>query len=138
MLMCRSLVVICHAIAAGVLITAGLFCSAQQANGNPQSVEKRVDDLLAKVTLDEKIDLISGDTPFRTHSIPRLNIPFFQMADGPVGAHIPAPTIAYAAGIGLAASWSSWLGAAPTEYAQSWVDRSPAVSGNCIVMPITS
>jgi beta-glucosidase len=57
------------------------------------------------MTLDEKIDLISGDTPFRTHPVPRLNIPFFQMTDGPVGAHIPAPTIAYAGGIGLAASW---------------------------------
>jgi beta-glucosidase len=31
------------------------------------------------------------------------------MADGPVGAHIPAPTIAYAAGIGLAASWDTEL-----------------------------
>ena len=31
------------------------------------------------------------------------------MADGPVGAHIPAPTIAYAAGIGLAASWDDAL-----------------------------
>jgi beta-glucosidase len=31
------------------------------------------------------------------------------MADGPVGAHIPAPTIAYAAGIGFAASWDPAL-----------------------------
>ena len=105
----RSLVVICRATAAGALLTVGLFSSAQLIGGNPQSVEKRVDDLVAKMTLDEKIDLISGDTPFRTHPIPRLNIPFFQMADGPVGAHIPAPTIAYAAGIGLAASWDKAL-----------------------------
>ena len=67
--------------------------------------ENRVNALLARMTLDEKIDLIGGDTPFRTHALPRLAIPFFQMADGPVGAHIPAPTTAYAAGIGLAASW---------------------------------
>jgi hypothetical protein len=56
-----------------------------------------VNDLLERMTTDEKIDLISGDTPFRTHAIARLNIPYFQMADGPVGVHIPAPTIAYAA-----------------------------------------
>ena len=93
----------------GVLLATSVVCSAQFVGNNPQAVEKRVDDLLAKMTLEEKIDLIGGDTPFRTHAIPRLHIPYFQMADGPVGAHIPAPTIAYAAGIGLAASWDRAL-----------------------------
>jgi beta-glucosidase len=85
----------------------------QQVNDqrvNDQQVnDKRVNDLISEMTVDEKIDLINGDTPFRTHAVPRLNIPYFQMADGPVGAHIPAPTIAYAAGIGLAASWNRQL-----------------------------
>jgi len=98
-----------RAIAVATLFLAGLSSSAQFVGSNPQAVDKRVDDLLAKMTLEEKIDLIGGDTPFRTHAIPRLNIPYFQMADGPVGAHIPAPTIAYAAGIGLAASWDRAL-----------------------------
>jgi beta-glucosidase len=96
-------------IALGAVFLASLFSSAQLIGNNTQDVDKRVDDLLAKMTLDEKIDLIGGDTPFRTHPIPRLGIPYFQMADGPVGAHIPAPTIAYAAGIGLAASWDRQL-----------------------------
>jgi beta-glucosidase len=82
---------------------------AQTVEFNSPAIEKRVDDLVAKMTLEEKIDLIGGDTPFRTLAIPRLKIPYFQMADGPVGAHIPAPTIAYAAGIGLAASWDKDL-----------------------------
>lgn len=73
------------------------------------AVEKRVDDLLARLTLDEKIDLIGGKNPFRMHGVERLGIPALQMADGPVGAHIPAPTIAYAGGIGLAASWDRGL-----------------------------
>src|SRR5271154_452678 len=101
MLIRRSLSVTFHTIVAGAILAAGLFSSAQFVGNNPQAVEKRVDDLVAKMTMDEKIDLISGDTPFRTHPIPRLDIPYFQMADGPEGAHIPAPTIAYAAGIGL-------------------------------------
>jgi beta-glucosidase len=105
----RSLVIICRTIVAGGLLAASLFSSAQLVASNPQPVEKRVDDLVARMALAEKIDLIGGDTPFRTHPIPRLDIPFFQMADGPVGAHIPAPTIAYAAGIGLAASWDKTL-----------------------------
>jgi beta-glucosidase len=101
--------IICPLLVAVVLLSTSVVASAQFVGNNPRAVEKRVDDLLAKMTLEEKIDLISGDTPFRTHPIPRLNIPFFQMADGPVGAHIPAPTIAYAAGIGLAASWDTEL-----------------------------
>ncbi len=72
-------------------------------------VEQRVTALLSKMTVDEKIDLIGGQNPFRMHGIERLGIPALQMADGPVGAHIPAPTIAYAGGIGLAASWDRQL-----------------------------
>ncbi len=73
------------------------------------AVEARVKGLLSQMTLDEKIDLIGGQNPFRMHGVERLHIPAFQMADGPVGAHIPAPTIAYAGGIGLAASWDRTL-----------------------------
>jgi beta-glucosidase len=107
--MCHSNAITRRLLIAIAFLSMSIFASAQFVGNNPQAVEKRVDDLLAKMTLEEKIDLISGDTPFRTHPIPRLNIPFFQMADGPVGAHIPAPTIAYAAGIGLAASWDTEL-----------------------------
>ena len=81
----------------------------QGPSQNTAAIDERVTALLGKMTLAEKIDLLSGDTPFRTHPVPRLGIPYFQMADGPVGAHIPAPTIAYAAGIGLAASWDPQL-----------------------------
>lgn len=73
------------------------------------TIEGRVSELLGRMTLDEKIDLIGGMNPFRMHGVERLGIPAFQMADGPVGAHIPAPTIAYAGGIGLAASWDRGL-----------------------------
>ena len=96
-------------LAAGLVFFASNVSAAQFPVSDPAGVERRVEGLLAKMTQDEKIDLISGDTPFRTHAVARLGIPYFQMADGPVGAHIPAPTIAYAAGIGLAASWDRGL-----------------------------
>ena len=108
MLMNRTLAIIRYTVIAALAATS-LFSSAQSTGNNSKAVEARVNGLIAEMTLDEKIELISGDTPFRTHPIPRLNIPYFQMADGPVGAHIPAPTIAYAAGIGLAASWDDAL-----------------------------
>jgi beta-glucosidase len=99
----------CHILTTSFFLLCTVGAKAQFVGNDPAAVEKRVDSLLQQMTLDEKIDLISGDTPFRTHAIPRLNIPFFQMADGPVGAHIPAPTIAYAGGIGLAATWNPEL-----------------------------
>jgi beta-glucosidase len=112
--MSRRLRFAASSVCAAILAAASCLAqTTQTTQAAPDSLdpaaEARVSALLAKMTLDEKIDLISGDTPFRTHPIPRLGIPFFQMADGPVGAHIPAPTIAYAAGIGLAASWDTAL-----------------------------
>jgi len=93
----------------GVILLTSIRTFAQFAANDAAATEKRVNELVDAMTLDEKIDLLGGDTPFRTHPVPRLHIPFFQMADGPVGAHIPAPTVAYAAGIGLAASWDKAL-----------------------------
>src|SRR3984893_13106936 len=93
----------------GVLLLTSISTFAQFVANDAAAIDKRVNALVDAMALDEKIDLLSGDTPFRTHPVPRLHIPFFQMADGPVGAHIPAPTVAYAAGIGLAASWDKAL-----------------------------
>ncbi len=100
---------ICGSLALGAVLASGMAARAQTLQNDTPAVEQRVDGLVQQMTEDEKIELIGGWTPFRTHPIERLNIPFFQMADGPVGAHIPAPTIAYAAGIGLAASWDREL-----------------------------
>jgi beta-glucosidase len=110
MLSLRSLVFSRQFFIVGTLLSVSLYSSAQFVGGtNQAAVERRVDELLGKMTLEEKIDLIGGETPFRTHPVERLGVPFFQMTDGPVGAHIPAPTIAYAAGIGLAATWDDAL-----------------------------
>jgi beta-glucosidase len=104
-----SSIVVLRFVLTLALVANPQFGFAQLGGNNASAVEKRVDGLLSQMTLEEKLDLLGGETPFRTHPIARLGIPYFQMADGPVGAHIPAPTIAYAAGIGLAASWDDAL-----------------------------
>ena len=72
---------------------------------NPKlGVEARVNDLVGRLTLDEKI-LLLGGTGFTTQAIPRLMVPAFVMSDGPVGARNAGQTTAYPAGIGLAASF---------------------------------
>lgn len=95
--------------ALSILLIATLFASPSLPAQTVSAADPKVDKLLKQMTLEEKIDLISGASLFGTHALPRLGIPVFRMSDGPVGAHIPPPSTAYAAGIGLAASWDTAL-----------------------------
>ncbi len=70
-----------------------------------QPVEKRVEDLLSKMTLEEKIDYIGGTNGFYIRAMPRLGTPAIKMSDGPMGARNDGPTTCYPAGIALAATW---------------------------------
>jgi beta-glucosidase len=80
--------------------------AATQVRPAPHAdVEKRVEDLLGKMTLEEKIQIIGGENTFYTHPFPQLGIPSLKMSDGPLGVHDYGPTTAYPAGIALAASW---------------------------------
>ena len=90
-----------------LLISIALAGVAARAQ-NPAD-EQKINDLISKMTLEEKIQMLSGSTVMSSTGIPRLGIPAFRMSDGPVGAHIPPPSTAYAAGIGLAASWDGDL-----------------------------
>ncbi|HUL17171.1 MAG TPA: glycoside hydrolase family 3 C-terminal domain-containing protein [Terriglobales bacterium] len=82
---------------------------AQTEKTASAEVEKRVDALLAKMTLEEKIGLIGGTKTFYIKAIPRLGLPALRMSDGPLGVHDYGPTTAYAAPIALAASWDTDL-----------------------------
>lgn len=66
-------------------------------------IERRVEDLLSRMSLDEKIELLGG-TGFATKPIPRLGIPELRMTDGPVGVRWN-PSTAFPASIAMAATW---------------------------------
>jgi beta-glucosidase len=82
---------------------------AQSAHPSPADVEKRVEALLSKMNVEEKITLIGGINDFYTRAIPRLGLPALRMSDGPMGVHDYGETTAYAGGIALAASWDTDL-----------------------------
>ena len=83
---------------------------AQAPVPSSPEIDRGVESLLSKMTLEEKLDYIGG-TGFAVRSILRLNLPALQMSDGPLGVRSQKkfPSTTYAAGIGLAASWDPQL-----------------------------
>jgi beta-glucosidase len=100
-------------LAVGIVLLCSLVSFAQsaiaQATPSKADVEKRVDSILSKMTLEEKVEIVGGINDFYTRPIPRLGIPSLRMSDGPMGVHDYGLTTAYPAGIALAASWDTEL-----------------------------
>jgi beta-glucosidase len=69
------------------------------------AIESRVEQMLAQLTPQEKLQLLGGVKDFYTKDIPHINLPRFKMTDGPVGTRNDGPSTAYPAGVLLAATW---------------------------------
>jgi len=80
-------------------------------SGSPadSAIESRVDSILAKMTLEQKIDFLGGTDGFFIQALPDLGVPRLRMADGPMGVRNFGPATAMAAGINLAATWDPAL-----------------------------
>ncbi len=72
------------------------------------AVEARVEDLLRRLTTEEKIKMLGG-TGFTTQAIERLGVPAFQMSDASVGVRYKMPSPSYTASVELAATWDAAL-----------------------------
>lgn len=70
-----------------------------------QPVEKRVEDLLGQMTLEEKISMMAGTGYMDLAKVDRLGIPAFKLTDGPEGTRCYGPSTAYANGVALASTW---------------------------------
>ena len=85
-------------------------------NGSPQAPsilnsagERRVDSILAQLTLEEKIGLLGGVNIFDVPGLARLGIPQLGTADSPFGVRATGPSTLYVGGIALAATWNPQL-----------------------------
>jgi beta-glucosidase len=95
-------------------------------------VETRIDDLLPRLTLAEKITMLGGDeTRFNACGVERLGIPPIRMTDGPVGVRTGAAT-AWPVSINMAASWDTNL---IQRYGVALAEEVKAKGKNCILGP---
>lgn len=94
-----------------LLSSAFIHASAQSPSSPPLSadVERRVESILGRMTLEEKIDLLGGVDGFFVRGYPQYGLPRLKMADGPLGVRNYGPATAMAGGISLAATWDTAL-----------------------------
>lgn len=79
------------ALTTAMLLTGSFTAGAQASQPLPtylddsKSIEERVEDALARMTLDEKIAVIHAQSKFSSRGVPRLGMPDFWTDDGPHG-----------------------------------------------------
>ena len=108
-----------HAQAPSATATTGAV-----PDNNAARVERRVQDLLKRMTLEEKATMLSGSGWMESAPIARLGIPAIKMADGPMGVRswagssavtnssanpVKVETTAFPAGVAMAATWDTAL-----------------------------
>jgi beta-glucosidase len=82
---------------------------SQTASSKTAAIDSRVESILGRMTLQEKIDLLGGVDEFFVRGVPRLGVPRLKMADGPLGVRNFGPATAMAGGIALSATWNPEL-----------------------------
>jgi len=87
-----------------------------ERNATQMTSEQRVEDLLSRLTLKEKVALLSGQDAWKTVPVERLGIPSLVMTDGPHGVRadlapgrIQGPATYFPTGVSMASSWNPEL-----------------------------
>ena len=121
-----------RSVCLALILFEAILCFAQNQSDsskppykNPSlPVEQRVQDLLGRLTLEEKVAMLSGADWMQSVPNQRLGIPSIKMADGPIGirswtgpssetkaevAEKKVTTTAFPAGVAMAATWDTEL-----------------------------
>ncbi len=91
-----------------LIVLLPFFLTVSQAQTSATDVEFRVDSMLKKLTIEEKVDLIGGVDNFYIRANDKIGLPRLKMADGPIGVRNYGPSTVFG-GIGLAATWDPEL-----------------------------
>jgi len=94
-----------------ICISSVFFYSCKQTESyknSSLSVDERVEDLLGRMSLQQKLSLLQGDG-MATNGIDSFNIPPLQCSDGPFGANRGGATTYFPCGNSLGASWDTTL-----------------------------
>lgn len=75
--------------------------------GDP--VDLKAQELLRKMTLEEKLAFVTGEDWMYTKAVKRLGIPRMKMSDGPQGLGTHGPSTAYPSTVLLTATWNEDL-----------------------------
>lgn len=94
---------------AAVVLSGCVAALAQGPVAVTPAMEQKVDALIARMSLEDKLTLIGGEDGFYTRAVPSIGLKRFKMTDGPVGTRTFGPSTAYTAGVALAASWDPEL-----------------------------
>jgi beta-glucosidase len=95
-------------LALALLLTLAGFAVTARAQapvaGTP-ALDAKAHAMVAKLTLEQKIELIGGVDSMFTNAEPTIGLPRLKMSDASVGVRTWGPTTAYAGGAALAATW---------------------------------
>ncbi|MGB9070317.1 MAG: beta-glucosidase [Candidatus Acidiferrales bacterium] len=91
------------------VIVVSISMPARSGNSPESADDRRADAILAKMTLEQRIDYLGGVDNFYVRAMPEIGVPALRMADGPMGVRNYGPATAMAAGINLAATWDPEL-----------------------------
>ena len=94
-----------------ICITVVSFYNCKQTEPYKNSslgIDQRVEDLLRKMSLEQKLTLLQGDG-MATYGIDSFNIPPLEVSDGPFGAHRGGATTSFPCGNSLGATWDTTL-----------------------------
>ncbi|HEY9285145.1 MAG TPA: glycoside hydrolase family 3 C-terminal domain-containing protein [Pyrinomonadaceae bacterium] len=106
-------------LALGLLATQHVAARRDAAPRDAAAVERRVEEILGRLTLEEKIDLIGGVDDFFVRGVERVGLPRLKMADGPAGVRNFGPATTMPAAVAMAATWDTELvGRVATEIAR--------------------
>ena len=107
----RTAITICIALLlfVGVAFFPRNGSAAATDGKSAAEVDSQINAMMAKMSLQDKLELIGGVDGFFIRALPNAGLPRLKMADGPMGVRNFGPATAMAGGINLAATWDPRL-----------------------------